>query len=321
MNPRLAHLLTRLYPRPWRERYGEEFKAFLQMENAGLRMVANVVWSAFSEHIFPLRGLKMNRLSQSLAAILCAYLAVIAAGINFYATIDDSTLATVMRTHPGLTTAWNVVALGSVLALMGAFAVLVPLVLGALRFALSQKRRDILIRLLVPPVAAIALFVWVVGGSFFLGGWAPAPWAIRGDWTASPLWPSLQMRWALGSFTAVLGVFLLVASSISVYQAIQRTRFDEMRFAIMHRLVALHPLQFARVPAIVTTAAISIMTVGILAWGLIANLDATAAFHAYFGPLHTTAFVSWIGSAAVFAASSIVALRRSTSLLRPDQLA
>lgn len=321
MNPRLAHLLMRLYPRPWRERYGEEFEAFLQTENGGRRAVANVIWSALSEHIFPLRGLKMNQLSRSLAAILCAYLAVIAAGLNFYATIDDSTLATAMRTHPGLSTAWNVVAAGSVLALMGAFAMLVPLVLGALRFALSQKRRDILIRILVGPVAAIALFAWVVGGSFFLGGWAPAPWAIRGDWTASTHWPSLQARWALGSFTAALAVFLLIATSISVYQAIQRTRFDEIRFTILDRLVALQPLQFARVPAIVTTAAISVMTIGILAWGLIANLDATVAFHAYFGPLHTTAFVSWIASAGVFAASSIVALRRSSSLLRPGQLA
>ena len=30
MNPRLAHLLIRLYPRRWRERYGPEFEALLQ---------------------------------------------------------------------------------------------------------------------------------------------------------------------------------------------------------------------------------------------------------------------------------------------------
>jgi hypothetical protein len=30
MNPRLAHLLVRLYPRAWRERHDEEFEAILQ---------------------------------------------------------------------------------------------------------------------------------------------------------------------------------------------------------------------------------------------------------------------------------------------------
>ncbi len=318
MNPRIAHLLTRLYPLAWRERYGAEFEELLQTEDASLRTAANVFRSALSEHIFPLRGLKMNRLPRSLAAILCAYLAVIAAGLNFYATIDDSTLATAMRTHLGLSAAWNLVALSSVFALMGAFAMLIPLIVGALRFALSQRRRDILIRLLVAPGAAVILFTWVIGGAFVLGGhWAPAPWAILGDWTPSPDWPSLQVRWVLGSFTAALAVFLLIASSISVYQAIQRTQFDEMRFTVLHRLIAVRPLQFARIPGIVTTVAISAMTVGVLAWGLIANLDATAAFHAYFGPLHTTAFVSWIGSACVFVASSIVVLRSSSSLVRP----
>jgi hypothetical protein len=43
MNPRLAHLLVRLYPHPWRERYGVEFEALLQTACGGLRASANVV--------------------------------------------------------------------------------------------------------------------------------------------------------------------------------------------------------------------------------------------------------------------------------------
>ena len=253
-----------------------------------------------------------------MGAILCAYLAVIAAGINLYATVDDSSLATAMRVHPGLSTAWNVVALGSVIALLGAVAMLVPLVLGSMRFALSQKRRDILIRLLVAPLAAGLLAAWVIGGSLVFGGhWAPAPWAILGDWTPSADWPSLHTRWVLGSFTAALAVLLLIATSIGAYQAIQRTRFDEIRFTIFSRALAIHPLRAARIPGIVITAAMAIMTVGVLAWGVIASQGETAAFHSYFGPLHTTAFMSWCGSALVFTASSIVALRTSSSLLRP----
>ena len=53
MNVRLARLLTRLYPRAWRQRYGKEFQAFLEGEGASLRGSWNVVWSALCEHMIP----------------------------------------------------------------------------------------------------------------------------------------------------------------------------------------------------------------------------------------------------------------------------
>jgi len=61
MNPRLAHLLVRLYPHPWRERYGVEFEALLQTACGGLRASANVVWSALCERVFPTPGLKVEQ--------------------------------------------------------------------------------------------------------------------------------------------------------------------------------------------------------------------------------------------------------------------
>ena len=54
MKPRLARLLTRLYPRPSRERYGAESEALLRTSRGGLRTSANVVWSALRERIIPL---------------------------------------------------------------------------------------------------------------------------------------------------------------------------------------------------------------------------------------------------------------------------
>lgn len=70
MNPKLAHLLVRLYPRPWQARYGSEFEAFLEADPAHLRAAANVVRSALREHIFPTQGgLTMNPDPTSFAAI------------------------------------------------------------------------------------------------------------------------------------------------------------------------------------------------------------------------------------------------------------
>jgi hypothetical protein len=57
MNPRLARLLTRMYPGSWRERYGAEFKELLETGRGGVCTVANVVLSGLHERIFPTPGL------------------------------------------------------------------------------------------------------------------------------------------------------------------------------------------------------------------------------------------------------------------------
>ena len=63
MNPRLARLLTLLYPRVWRDRYGVEFEALLQDEKSGLGIAINVVSSALLERVFPTQGGAMNPIS------------------------------------------------------------------------------------------------------------------------------------------------------------------------------------------------------------------------------------------------------------------
>jgi hypothetical protein len=57
MNPKLARLLTRVYPRSWRERYGAEFEELLETGRGGLLTIANAIWSGLLERIFPARGL------------------------------------------------------------------------------------------------------------------------------------------------------------------------------------------------------------------------------------------------------------------------
>jgi hypothetical protein len=56
MNRKLAHLLTRLYPPRWRERYGEEFEDFLQEGRADLKTWMDVMRGAVGEHIHPTTG-------------------------------------------------------------------------------------------------------------------------------------------------------------------------------------------------------------------------------------------------------------------------
>lgn len=70
MNRVVAHLLARLYPRAWRERYGVEFEALLQNGRGDLRTSTNVLWSALGEHIVPTRGGNMDQPANSFGAII-----------------------------------------------------------------------------------------------------------------------------------------------------------------------------------------------------------------------------------------------------------
>jgi hypothetical protein len=74
MNRVAARLLTRLYPRTWRERYGAEFEALLCESSSGVRSSVsasvNVVWSALGERIVPTVGGNMDQQTNSFGAML-----------------------------------------------------------------------------------------------------------------------------------------------------------------------------------------------------------------------------------------------------------
>ena len=70
MNRVVARLLTRLYPRAWRERYESEFEELLCAGGGGFRASVDVFWSALSEHVFPTRGGSMDRDSRSFRNVL-----------------------------------------------------------------------------------------------------------------------------------------------------------------------------------------------------------------------------------------------------------
>ena len=70
MNPKLARLLTRLYPHAWRQRYGMEFEALLLDGRSSLLTSADVVWLAVCERIFPTQGGKMNQPAYSFGKMI-----------------------------------------------------------------------------------------------------------------------------------------------------------------------------------------------------------------------------------------------------------
>ena len=69
MSPSLAKALTRLYPRAWRERYGDEFQALLAAGPGDFCTWANVIWAAFCERMNPIGG-NMDRPTRSFGSII-----------------------------------------------------------------------------------------------------------------------------------------------------------------------------------------------------------------------------------------------------------
>ena len=69
MNRTFVRLLLKLYPRWWRERYGEEFELLLRAGPGGLRASVDVAASALREYIVLIGGLPVNAYASSVIAL------------------------------------------------------------------------------------------------------------------------------------------------------------------------------------------------------------------------------------------------------------
>ena len=70
MNPRLARSLVLLYPRAWRERFGEELQDLLEAEPAGLSAVADVLAAAAREQLITALQWRMTAMAGYRASVL-----------------------------------------------------------------------------------------------------------------------------------------------------------------------------------------------------------------------------------------------------------
>jgi hypothetical protein len=85
MNATMARLLTRIYPRRWRERYGEEFQAHLEAGPGDFRTLVDIVWGALSEHIVPTQGGTVERTTFAFGDVIMHPSALIPMGMSLVA--------------------------------------------------------------------------------------------------------------------------------------------------------------------------------------------------------------------------------------------
>jgi hypothetical protein len=293
----LARQLAMLYPTSWRDRYGDEFAAFLEEHPATPSAILNVIGSAILEQLRAAGDLDMDARQRTLVLMAFAYLAAVAAGVNFYWTVNDTPLTTAMRSHPELSATFRTVALGSVAAFAAVIAIALPITASIARDAINRRRWRTLGRIAVPFGAAFIVGIWLVVGTIVTGRhWVATPWDVTGDWPAPAEWPPLAIRWTMGSVTFALLVCALAASAVAASQVIRETDFSRYR-AIWFRFTS-------------TALAVSviIMTAGIAGWGWFAQQYAALDFHSRNGGLfNSTNVFSWAASVVVFTGASVMA--------------
>lgn len=115
MSPRLARVLTHLYPPAWRARYAEEFRKFLEARYVSPSGVLNVVGRAAVEHL----------LEDWRYALILIPLLLSAEGALYFA--SGHTPGQAMTQHPMAAAVWLAMEGGALLMLLWAGLIVAPL--------------------------------------------------------------------------------------------------------------------------------------------------------------------------------------------------
>jgi hypothetical protein len=297
MNARLARWLTSLYPPAWRARYGDEFTTFLEDQPATLPAILNVIGSALLEQLRSSGDFHMDARQRTLVLMAFAYLAAVAAGVNFYWTVNDTPLAALMKSHAMLALSFRAVAVASLTAFAAVVAIALPVTSTIAHDAFKAGRWRTIGRISVPFAAALIVIIWLVAGTMATGRhWVATPWDVTGDWPAPAEWPPLAIRWTMGSVTFALLVCALAASAVAATQVIRESDLSRYRKA------------WFRVSSVALALSIVAMTAGIAGWGWFAQQYAASDFHSRNGGLfNSTNIASWATSFVVFTCASVMA--------------
>jgi hypothetical protein len=288
--------LLRLYPPAWRARYAEEFLALLDACPLSIWTLWDVCLGALDArlHLAPVsEGMRplIPRFRTSAVTVFCAYIGFVVAGLAFGQMVEYDDFQHLLASTSSVTISYWVLYAGAFIALVAVLVGGVPLAVAAGRFALATKRWRLLLLFAVPPVS---LMVWL--GYVVL---------------VQTLNPNNQKLLAasLAERIVIMGVFLglfglaAIASTAAVSLLILHSQISEKLF------------RFVRVPALITTLAMGVMFLAVVAYGLAARAANPQLFAENNGLLGTNTTLCWLVLLAMMACATViavVALIRST---------
>lgn len=277
--------LLRLYPDDWRTRYGDEFEALLEDCPRSPRTLLDVVSGAVDARLHAAavlgRMLTMgSRLRTAEITIFCAFILFVVSGIGFQKMSED--FVHVERVYPAIGTPFTLIVAGAVVALLAVLAGGLPIALAALGYGLRQRRWDIPLLFLVPPVmlAIVIGYVWLL-----LNVVVPNRAGSQGG---------IDYPVAL----SLIGLFILAAilSTGAVALAIGRSEVGEGVY------------RFALAPAVVAVVAMAVVLGAVVAWGLGVQADAPQLYSGNHGFLATATAASWIGHIVTMGLAVVIGL-------------
>jgi hypothetical protein len=295
----LVRAVLCLYPRPWRDRYQDEFARLLvdllacAPRRARIRLIVNAAGGAADAHLNLSGGNMADRIRSSLGVVVCALVVFAIAGSSFQKMTEYPDFTAAASQHSSIGTSFNVLRAAAVAAGIIVLAAAIPLVWTILRQAVAGRRTDLLLRLAVPPVA--------------VGAWIGLIKIIQA------LTPQPGRRSGLD---AVAAAWVIAAGAVAAALCAWATLSVLRRAELPRRLLRAEVL-----PMIAVVACMAAVTVTDLSWGLAVRAGDSPLFHSNNGLLDAAVLPSWIAGLVVLAAATIVAGRataRAAGQLRAE---
>ena len=243
---RWVQRLLRLYPRAWRDRYGDEVATVLAEHHVTYWTALDIVLGALDAHLhgdlLPRRLTSMaHRIRSSEITTFCAFVLFSIAWLPLSLMRDPLPVWEAAATvHPELLVALTILGFAGLVATLAVLAGGLPLLVSVLAQSIAARRWRLLVLFVVPFLAAAALVVVRL---------ADIPWSSVSQ--SGVL--LMQQPIALQVGLIILPLVAIGGSAVAVMAAIGRSE------------LSLDVLRFALLPAGVVTAALALGLLGAVA--------------------------------------------------------
>lgn len=282
---RLMRSSVRLFPGAWRDRYGVEFEALLAETPPTPGTLFDVLVAALDARLHPTGPrrrwpLTIERLRMHELIVFVAWVVFVAAGLAFQRATEGQPFTTIADGQPIVGLAMDAIVVGAIVSLVAVLVAGVPI---GLAIAASAVRAGEWRQLVLLAVPAAALAVWLGITFLLLSIGAPDP--------TDP--------WRVLVFLVWAATFLLAAAVSTV----------AVGAAALHGEVDGRLYRRAAAPALATAAAMAVVTIAVLIWGLGLLVAAPEVFWGYEGILATSTALTWALVLAAMAGAALVAGR------------
>jgi hypothetical protein len=228
----------------------------------------------------------MNRLKMTMVIVFCAYIAYVVAGLIFGKMVEYDDFQEVIDHNAQVGLSYTLLYIGAWVSLGAVLLAGLPIAYAAARQAIASNHRRRLWLFTVPPISFVVWMGYTLMITRLTG--KLASWAQKG------------VIWDRGLF-AILFLLAAVASAWAVSRLVLRSEIDARFF------------RFARIPAVITTLAMTLTLVSILFWGIATRAAAPDLFIEHNGIMASDTTFSWVLVLVVMAIAVLVA---AAALLR-----